>query len=59
MNLKKLYEQIESVEECLVLAKKRQRMKRQAELERQLHGLRLTQMQLERRVAAKTTGRAA
>lgn len=59
MTLKKLYEQIESVEEWLAEAKKRQRTKRQAELERKLRGLRLQQIQLERRVAGKTTGRAA
>jgi hypothetical protein len=59
MTLKKLYEQIESVEDWLAQAKTRQRTKRQAELERKLRGLRLQQMQLERRVAAKIIGRAA
>ena len=58
MTLKKLYEQIESVEECLKLAKERSRTQRQAELQRQLHKLRLAQFQLEHK-AAKASRRAA
>jgi hypothetical protein len=58
MTLKKLYEQIESVEACLVLAKERSRTQRQAELQRELRGLRLEQMRLEEK-AAKANRRAA
>ena len=58
MTLKKLYEQIDVVEECLKLAKERSRTQRQAELQRQLRALRLEQMRLEQK-AAKASRRAA
>ena len=51
-------QRIAFIEQCLALAKERRRTKRQAELERQLHGLRLAQMQLEDK-AGKASRRAA